>query len=347
LAGCIVGRLGGIGVKIDGGSRHGLLGCDIHTLGRHGTWVRGGDRKTLTPGRHFVENCHIHDFSRIDRAYTPAVWMDGVGNRIAHNLMHESPHHAMRIEGNDHVIEYNEVHSVCYETDDQAGLDMWFNASYRGVVIRHNFWHHIGSPLVRHGQAGIRLDDMICGVVMYGNVFYRSSGNRFGAIQIHGGKENVIDNNVFIDCRHAVSFSPWGKRRWLELLKNPRVVKKLTQEVDIRKPTYATRYPALARLALDPDKQTLTRNLVVRCGQFLLRDRGIHELIDNLVTSRDPGFVDAAKRDFRIRPDSPIYDRMALRPIPFGEIGLYQDAHRASWPVEHSITPHYTANPRQ
>ena len=48
--------------------------------------VIGGDRETLTPGRHFVENCRIHDFGRIDRTYTPAVQLEGVGNRVVHEL---------------------------------------------------------------------------------------------------------------------------------------------------------------------------------------------------------------------------------------------------------------------
>lgn len=32
-----------------------------------------------------------------------------------------------------------------------------------------------------------------------------SSNRLFGAVQIHGGKENVLDNNTFIDCKHALS----------------------------------------------------------------------------------------------------------------------------------------------
>mgnify|MGYP000293662063 CR=1 FL=1 len=132
--------------------------------------------------------------------------------------MHRSTSSAMRIEGNDHLIEYNEIHSVVYEFDDQAGIDMFGNPAYRGNVIRFNFWHHIGSGHNVAGQAGIRLDDFISAVHVYGNVFYRSAGGRFGGVQIHGGKDNVVDNNLFVDCKYALSFSPWGNARWLERL---------------------------------------------------------------------------------------------------------------------------------
>ncbi len=144
IAGCTVRRLGGDAVSIDGGSRHGLLSCDLHTLGRGGARIRGGDRKTLTPGGHFMENCHVYDFSRIDRTYTPALWTDGVGTRVAHNRFHGSPCHAARLEGNEHLVEFNEVFDVVRESDDQGGMEMFGNPTYRGVVFRYNYFHDIG-----------------------------------------------------------------------------------------------------------------------------------------------------------------------------------------------------------
>lgn len=322
---CLLRQLGGTGVVINGGHYHGVLSCEMHTLGRGGTSVVGGDRKTLTPGGHFVENCHIHDFSRIDRTYTPAVFLDGVGNRVAHNEFHHSPCHALRIEGNDHVIEFNEVHHVVLESDDQGGLDMFGNPSYRGNILRYNFWHDIGtlSP-TPCGQAGIRLDDAISGTLVYGNVFYRCSSVLFGGVQIHGGKENIVDNNLFIDCQYGISFSPWGEERWKAFLASEGVVKLLTQDIDIASPPYSTRYPALAHLTENPDVNRIWRNVAYRCGEFLTRDRGIQELVDNYITAEDPGFVDAEHLNFQLKPEAPVFDHTGFRPIPFEEIGRYR-----------------------
>jgi len=333
LAGCTVRQIGGTGVTIDGGTNHGALGCDIYTLGRNGTSVKGGDRKTLTPSGHFIENCDIHDFSRLWRTYTPAVSTDGVGTRIAHNRIHASPGHALRIEGNDHLIEFNEIYDVVRETDDQGGLDMWFNPTYRGVVIRYNFWHDIGNDR-ECGQAGIRLDDAICGVLIYGNVFLRCSRAQFGGVQIHGGKDNIVENNVFAECRYGISFSGWGPARWKEVIEGPEIARKTREEVDITKPPYSTRYPGLARLAAGEGINEVWRNLVYNCGEFLTRDRGIQDLMDNTVTAQDPGFVDAAAMDFELKADSPMLTGGGFRPIPFSEIGLYEDVMRASRPVK-------------
>ncbi|MEA1952649.1 MAG: right-handed parallel beta-helix repeat-containing protein, partial [Planctomycetota bacterium] len=185
LAGCTIRHCGGNGVAIRGGRNHGLLSCDIYSLGRGGVAVDGGNRKTLAPGGHFVENCHIHNLSRIDHTYTPAVWMGGVGNRIVHNRLHDIRSSAIRLGGNDHLVEFNEVFDVVWESDDQGGADMFGNATYRGNVYRYNYWHHIG--IGRGGQeepacgrAGIRLDDAISGTLIFGNVFYRCSAGKLG-----------------------------------------------------------------------------------------------------------------------------------------------------------------------
>ncbi len=85
IAGCTLRNLGGDAVLIDGGCGHGLLSCDMYNLGRGGCVVKGGDRRKLDPSGHFVENCEVHHYSRIDHCYTPAVatWPDpdlaGVG----------------------------------------------------------------------------------------------------------------------------------------------------------------------------------------------------------------------------------------------------------------------------
>jgi len=323
LAGCEIRCLGGDAVRIEGGWHHGLFGCDLHTLGRGGARIQGGQRKTLTPSGHFMENCHVYDFSRVDRTYTPALWTDGVGTRVAHNRFHGSPCHAARLEGNDHLVEFNEVFDVVRESDDQGGMEMFGNPTYRGVVFRYNWFHDIGSrydwPC---GQAGIRLDDAISGIVVYGNVFQRCSNKLFGAVQIHGGKDNVVENNVFLDCQYAVSFSGWGKARWQQFLASPHVIRQTTQEVDIFNPPFSTRYPELARLAENPDVNHLRRNLVIRCGAFLTRDRGIQDLADNVVLKADPEV--GQLREGRPYLPAELLQQARLRPLPVEKIGLYR-----------------------
>ncbi len=82
LAGCQLRNIGNWGVRIDGGTDHGVLSCDITDTGDGGVSLAGGDRQTLTPGGHFVENCHFARQGRWSKCYVPAVLISGVGLRI-------------------------------------------------------------------------------------------------------------------------------------------------------------------------------------------------------------------------------------------------------------------------
>ena len=333
VAGCSVRRCGGNGIVVEDGSCHGLLGCDVYSMGRGGVRMRGGDRKTLTPSNHFVENCDIYELSRIDHTYTPAIWFSGVGGRIAHNLLHDIASSAIRLDGNEHVVEFNEVHHVVQESDDQGGADMWGNATYRGNVYRYNYWHHVGNQVNPHeepacGQAGIRLDDAISGTHVYGNVFYRASAGRvgFGGVQIHGGKENVIENNVFVECMAAVSFSPWGEERWQKFVANAMVADDVDAEL------YLERYPELAQLAENHDANSIVRNLVVNCEEFLRRERGYNVFADNVLAPVADDALSTAEGGLNLEALVPLMQRHGLAPIPFGEIGLYECDLRAGLP---------------
>ena len=318
VAGCMLRRFGGDAIVVRGGQRHGIFGCTMHTLGCGGTRVAGGDRQSLTPGHQFVENCTVSNISRLKRTYTPAVHLDGCCNRIAHNLFERIPSSAMRIEGNEHVIELNAIRNVVQESDDQGGLDMWGNPLYRGVVIRWNRWSDIVGG-THCGAAGIRLDDMISGVAVYGNVFERCGAELFGGVQIHGGKENLVDNNLFVDCYAGISFSRWGGKRWLESIQ--RFLEQAGQ------PPYSSRYPALAQLKEDADVNFVSRNIFAGCNSIFLRDGGVEKTALNAVI--DGSFDMQAVSKGKPTRDGPQLGQILFEPIPLEEIGPYEHPWRA------------------
>ncbi len=333
FVGCTVRRCGGDGIAVNGGKDVSILSCDIYSMGRGGVLIEGGDRKTLTPGGLVVENCHIHHLSRIDHTYTPAVLVGGVGNRVAHNLMHHINSSAIRLGGNDHTVEYNEVHDVLLESDDQGGADMWGDPTLRGNVYRYNYWHHIGNwrrtgEDLSCGQAGIRLDDAISGVLIQGNIFYKSAAGKhgFGGVQIHGGKDNVLDNNIFADCAQAVSFSPWGQKRWEDF------TGKFMESPKIDADLYVKRYPELAHLNEHVDVNTLRHNIVWKCGTFLLHDKGINVLEGNILDPATDNFVNPDAGDFTVKPDAPVVKDSGFLPIPFDQIGLQKSLFRPTLP---------------
>jgi hypothetical protein len=327
VAGCTIRRMAGNGISIAGGRRNLLLSCDIHTMGRRACEVSGGDRETLQAAGHVVANCRIHDFGRIDRTYTPGIQLEGVGNRAVHNSLYDCPSSVMRIEGNDHLIEYNDVHDAVRESDDQGAMELYRNPTYRGVVFRHNWFHDLGSGSAQQlqaGQAGIRLDDAISGMLIYGNIFVRAANGSFGAIQINAGRDNVIDNNLFIDCPVGISGGyRAGNAVWKEMRAGP------WPQDFLRNDLYRSRYPAIADLPDGTGINHAWRNLFVHCAMDLSGNRAGLDLLGNTNLARDPGFVDPEHGG--LRAQSGIIGTTGFCPIPVQEIGLYEDAWRAGW----------------
>ncbi|MBR0225290.1 MAG: right-handed parallel beta-helix repeat-containing protein [Thermoguttaceae bacterium] len=254
-------QMGGNGVVISGGEFCGVVNSRLRSLGGSGILMSGGDPETLTPCRHLVHNNYVSDFSRIDRVYAPAASAYGCGFAITNNLFCDSPHHGMRTDGQDIYVARNEIHSVVYEYSDQSGIDIYCDPSFRGIVIERNLWRHIGSSFALCGQAGIRLDDSISGVVMKENVFYRSSGGHFGGIQIHGGKDNLVVRNAFVDCQIAASFTPWGGDRYETFVKE-QFSKHVENEL------YKKTYPFFDEIFEHYNRNYVLDNQAINCGRF-------------------------------------------------------------------------------
>lgn len=340
VAGCTLRNIGNLAVAIDGGAANGVTGCDIRETGDGGILLSGGDRKTLTPAGNFVENCCIRSFSRWCRTYRPAVLVQGVGNRTAHNLICDAPHSAIIQGGNDHVVEFNDICRVCDETGDAGAFYMGRDWTQRGNVVRFNYFHDLGmfrDKFSAHNftdTMAVYLDDWTSGTRVIGNIFYRA--NR--AAMIGGGRDNTVENNVFIDCDPSLHVDARGLADWTKSYfdgSNNTLFDRL-KAMSHDQPPYSVRYPELVRLLDDepraPKGNRIARN-VCTGGKWLDLhgvDAKLLDLADNLV-DQDPLFVDREKCDFRLRGDSPAW-KLGFKPIPVERIGPYLDEYRTKLP---------------
>lgn len=328
ISACEIRNFRELGIRVSDGIGHRVTGCNIHDTGRGGIILSGGDRKTLTPAGLVAVNNRIWGFSQHQLTYASGIQLAGVGNEAAHNEIYGVSHMAVSINGNDNLFEYNYVHDVCTNTDDAGALYKGRNPSRRGNIIRYNYWRDIGNP-AGSGTAAIYFDDGDGGDIVVGNVFlrcgYPASGH-FGAIFSHGGHGNVAANNIFIDCTRALGSTPWDDQRWKDAIAGPDWQNKLLKEVDITAPPYTTHYPALVGFTNgQPSSERLnlsSNNLLVRCN---LPNNGNWTNLPTsmLILTNDPGFVDFARGDLRLKPDSEVFKRLpGFRPIPFDKIGL-------------------------
>jgi hypothetical protein len=336
IAGCTIRNLAADAVRIADGARNGIVASDLYNLGGGGVSLSGGDRTTLAPCGNFADNNHIHHFGRLFRAHHDAVNLSGVGCRAAHNLIHDAPHHAMDFGGNDHLVQFNEIHHVCLESDDAGAIYTGRNWTVRGTVIRHNYFHDIGGGSGIGNQA-VYLDDTACGTVCVGNVVR----NAHRAFLIGGGRDNVVRNNVMVDCPITVHIDNRGMGgEWLE---GQEVYKKLRadlEEVPYQGDLWRARYPGLADiLEVEnglPAGNAVERNLMFRCGAMsLAAEAQTHSTFaDNWETSDDPGFVDGAHGDFALRPAAEAFGRIpGLEPVLFEQMGLVIDEYRQTLPA--------------
>jgi hypothetical protein len=348
IAGCLIRNIGNYGVTIEGGTGHGVRSCDIFDTGDGGVSMNGGDRQTLRPGGHFAENCHFARQGRWSKCYVPAVIIGGVGQRACYNLIHDHPHCAILFTGNDHLIEYNEIHHIALETGDVGAIYTGRDYTFRGNRIRHNFVHDTGG--VGMGSMGMYMDDCVSGTEISGNVFYKVQRAAF----LGGGRDHQVLNNIFVDCNYAVELDGRGldsSSVWRGMV--DKTMRERLAEVPFA--LYRERYPALKGLdqyygppagpaiegpgfkGVPPEDNVVERNVCV--GKWLKEYWHATPgrlLVQNNLTNAASSFVrlpgdPPQASDFALKPSSPAW-KLGFQPIPFEKIGLQRDDLRATLP---------------
>jgi len=267
--GCLIRNMGQRGIELSG-SHLAVLRCEIAQTGAGGIGVTGGDRKSLTPGECSVVSCHIHHTGRLDWDGGRAIFLNGCGNRVANNLIHDGPSGAIRYGGNDHLIEFNEIYAMCGLYEDVGVIYTGRDWSSQGNIVRWNYIHDI---LSKDAQA-LYLDDCDSGDTLIGNIIFK--GGKHG-VMLGGGRDNTFVGNVFIDMPigihvdargpHAIVFN--REDSWNLLAK--------CEKLDYLSPLWTKRYPRLAKTMaedpLQPLGNVLHENILIGCKTpFELRD---------------------------------------------------------------------------
>lgn len=249
------------------GVAHMVEDCDVSDTGQGGVSLWGGDRRSLTPALLQARGNRFANFNRWVRTYRPAVQVGGVGNVAEGNLIVGGPHTGVLHYGNDHLIQYNHLAHLATETGDVGAIYTGMDWTARGTTIRYNVLQDIRGPGL-HGSRGIYLDDQASGITVLGNVFLRVDQ----AVFIGGGRDNLIDGNLFIASSPAIHLDDRGLTWQKAQTDNPDgPLRKRLRDVPYRGDVYA-RYPGLATLAeTEPGRPlgNVARRNAVADGQAL------------------------------------------------------------------------------
>jgi hypothetical protein len=337
---CVLRNAGVHGAVISG-FRNGLDRCEVYSVGEYGVWLSGGDRPTLTAAGNFVRNSDLHDWGRWVRATRDGIHLEGVGQIVSHNVLHDAPYMAVLYTGNNHLIEYNDIYGVCNETSDGGAIYSGRDWSYRGNVIRYNFIHDMTSPFTPWEIYGVYLDDAVGSAEVYGNIFYNLG---YATLNL-GGRDNIFYNNVMYKCYGGHR----ADRRGVDIITDNNdgfdFLYKLnlaTGESDFHNnAAWMQAYPALQII---PNNFNLLGDLKNPGGSVFTRNFGAkmassskwmnegtwggpdafdwYADTSNNLYGTDPLFVDEANRNMTLRPDSPVFTIPGFEPIPFDQIGI-------------------------
>jgi parallel beta-helix repeat protein len=334
ISNCVLAGNSRNAVQLASSQGSGVRTCTIYEAGEAGVKITGsGDRRSLTSGSNFVERCTIYGVGRLTRTCTPPVFLNGVGTLVGNNLISNVPHTAILLYGNNHIIEYNEIHHVCTETADAGAIYFGTDWSQYGNTFRYNYLHdiHIGGGATDYtGVQGIYLDGLSSGSTILGNVFSMVDHG----IIINGGRDNTVQNNIFVQCTNSTARV--GTALWV----NQMGVSSFAADVantnswlwaslkvwSYTSPPWSTQYPALAAIAWNRPGEALGN--VIQCNisynntTWAYWEAGAQTNVTclNNFTNGDPGFKNYSQRNFALVTNSPVW-ALGFQAIPMNRIG--------------------------
>jgi len=258
---------------------------------------------------------------------------------VSHNTIYQCPRAAICINDGcwgGHLIEYNDAFNTVRESGDHGpfnswGRDRWWKTSYNGgrdletfakarskldnykvTQIRYNRFSHPGGH-----SWGIDLDDGSSNYHVYSNLCLGMG------IKLREGFYRRVENNIII---HGF----FGFHIWLpgcdDVVERNIVVDDNPYRLIRANPNYA---------------KSFNRNLFWNEGGHIRFDKGSFEAwkkrnLDTESLIADPLFIDPAKGDYRVRPNSPAL-KLGFKNFPMDNFGVLKPDFRAEAEEEHRL----------
>jgi len=297
-----------------------------------------------------VSDNHIHDGGVINK-YTAGIFLGmSDGNLISHNRIERLPHHAINLSNSPYgrnIVEYNDIRWVDQEVADSAAINCWMeepnspDAPRCGHVIRFNRISDVWGCEVIEGKvgrsalyptSGIYLDNYTSNCVVYGNLVTRCAN---AGILVHAGRNNLIENNVVADCGVGFRLQDYvsGMEFWKPMagfmtgnhflgnivsLSGEKALlfslHRWTDDVLARSEGNLYYHAGGRPFTIEHTTHSPGEEEIATFEQWRAQGYDAGSIV------ADPLFVDAARDDFRLRPDSPAF-RQGFLAIPLDRIG--------------------------
>jgi hypothetical protein len=316
---CDLAHLGGYAIALRRGSKNNrIVENHLHDLAAGG--VRIGDEgvppteATESGGNQVVSN-FIHDLGRVFYGAI-GVWIgQSSDNLIAQNEVCDLGYTGISCgwswgyhptKAHRNRIEYNYVHHIGPgKLCDMAGI--YTLGVSPGTVVRGNLIHDVWDWEEGYGAGGIYPDEGSSQILIENNITYRTST---AGLSIHYGQNLVARNNIFaLGHDQQVYLGRRDKDSSLRFERN--IVYYEEGKLFARDSTLEADNNLYWNAAGEP----VTFLGDVTLEQWRAKGLDAHSVV------ADPKFVDAARFDFRLKPDSPAL-RLGFQPIDPSRAGL-------------------------
>lgn len=312
--------------------------CHIHDLGAGG--VKLGEMRNEPPdicaGGNCVENCFIHNGGHVHGSGV-GVWIGASSdNVVTHNEICDLWYTGVSVGWNwatslngtrNNRVTHNHIHHVMQRLDDGGGI--YCLGLQPLTVLGNNRIHDVGRDGGHPSTRGIYLDEGSSAILVENNVVYDTQG---AALRLQFGTScNTLINNIcafsgqfLVDMEIARTnvfinnIMYWDRGKLFRLDNWPNYEKFISQNVYWRTDNQPILFAGLTWEEWRKKQQT---SIAYYKGPTM--DAGS--------VIADPLFVDAARRDFRLKPTSPAYAR-GFQPIDLDAIGLTGDQAWRSLP---------------
>ncbi len=325
VLGCAFSQNGNFAVDINGGTSHGVVSCSMEKLGSGGVILRGGtETPSLDNSDQFVVNNKFNRFGDVVRVYQAAIDSGyggpigsskqiSVGTRIAHNFASTSPHGAILWGSYNQTIEYNELSDFCRISEDLGAIYRFGPNYVSASVIRYNHPHDS-----RLGE-GIYNDFDHLEVAIYGNVTNLKTPSTAGR-----------GYGFWTNTSTAVGGAVTGVPMALNLYNNIAVNSRSNYSLHSSTGGVIQNNISYRKLANDFAWYRITSNATTSTNTYATSNATTLQSGPNIGYTTDPGFIDFANDDLRLRPDAKAYtDMPGFVPVPLEMAGLYNDEYRS------------------
>ena len=349
--------------KENAGYNYSILNTTVKNTGAGGIKLSGGNRMTLDPCNHVIENCEVSNIGTFQQLLSAGIQLKGVGFTVRNCTVHNIPGAAIRFGLNDSVIEYNEFYDCVRESYDMGILytNNFSACVSEGTEIRYNYFHDVPKTLPTVGayknglsfgnqtmvqfKFGVYNDSSTSSMTVHHNLFADIPVALFPGVMDNRWRDNIfvnVDKPMWINKQQQIEQSFQRNGVSVESMANSEGVNEYWAFKDNE--VWLEKYPRVdeVRKMMEEHMDEAYLPIATATGNYSVfwdnKNRYSDEIAgdwslkyctieNNTFTKNDPGFTNISKKDYTLKDTSVLAAaNPELAKIDITKMGCKKDA---------------------